>query len=147
MEMQNASRIPVRFAWSIPEKAQNIFSVRPQFGILRGNEKSHVTWTMIPNKLKKFETRVSCGISNAQETSAHSNSTESVNTVTLLGEGTEGEIVSDPSQLEFGTVCIGKTYTQTLTLLNQAAGVLAYDLDPVFASGESVEEIPTVEIS
>ena len=147
MEMQNASRIPVRFAWSIPEKAQKIFSVRPQFGILRGNEKSHVTWTMIPNKLKKFETRVSCGISNAQETSAHSNSTESVNTVTLLGEGTEGEIVSDPSQLEFGTVCIGKTYTQTLTLLNQAAGVLAYDLDPVFASGESVEEIPTVEIS
>ena len=69
MEMQNASRIPVRFAWSIPEKAQKIFSVKPQFGILRGNEKSHVTWTMIPNKLKKFETRVSCGISNAQETS------------------------------------------------------------------------------
>ena len=149
MEIQNASRIPVRFAWSIPDKAQGIFSVEPQFGILRGNEKSQVTWTMIPNKLKKFETRVSCGVTSAQEASVGTSRAESVNTVTLLGEGTEGEIVSDPRQIDFGTVCIGKRYTQTLTLLNQAAGVLAYDLDPVLSSGSTValEDVPSVEIS
>ena len=148
MEIQNASRIPVRFAWSIPDKAQGIFSVEPQFGILRGNEKSQVTWTMIPNKLKKFETRVSCGVTSAQEASVGTSRAESVNTVTLLGEGTEGEIVSDPRQIDFGTVCIGKRYTQTLTLLNQAAGVLAYDLDPVLSSGSTValEDVPSVEI-
>ena len=148
MEIQNASRIPVRFAWSIPEKAQSTFTVEPQFGIVRGNEKSHVTWTMIPNKLKKFEARVSCRITSAQEASANLDSAESVHAVTLLGEGTDGEIVSDPSQIDFETVCIGKRYTQTLTLLNQAAGVLAYDLECICTSKtDDVDEIPTVEIS
>ena len=148
MEVQNASRIPVRFAFEIPEKAQDLFAVEPQFGILQGNEKSSVRWTMIPNKVKKFESKVYCNIlGGLSEIEGMEMKPHERKRITLMGEGTEGAIVSDPESMDFATVCIGKKCTQTLTLLNQAAGVLAYDLEIVSSNGSDTSAVTISEAS
>ena len=46
--------------------------------------------------------------------------------VTVVGEGISGTIILDPTEISFDTVCIGQKVKKTLTLLNQADGILAY---------------------
>jgi hypothetical protein len=93
----NTSRVPVQYAWTIPDKFADILRVYPQSGVLRGNETAMATWEFAPNATKSFHIRASLHVTSRVD-DHHDHQTDLKKTLTLC----PATYPHDPSRKYFG---------------------------------------------
>ena len=138
LKIVNPSRIPVVFDWSVPERLAGNVIIQPAAGMLRGNESTSVQCIFAPTKKQKYQGKIQCQISSTRAGDQSADMTSRMN-VTVVGEGISGTITLDPTEISFDTVCIGQKVKKTLTLLNQADGILAYELEILDQDGHQID--------
>ncbi len=62
LTLQNASRVPVVFRWSVPKQWAHVVGVAPRGGLLQGNESASCTWSFFPRAVGDYSMRLQCSV-------------------------------------------------------------------------------------
>ncbi|KAL3152962.1 hypothetical protein ABBQ38_011992 [Trebouxia sp. C0009 RCD-2024] len=155
LTMQNTSRVPLVYQWTVPPHMRNSFAVQPQMGLLHGNQRQTLRWCFAPRDKATYDANMTCSFGSPQETTLGTPTpspglpqealqwdkpetsvsaiglrqglTEQVG-VRLVGQGTVGALTLEPSSIDFGTVAVGYPAVREITLLNQSGGNLCYSI-------------------
>eukprot|EP01060_Flectonema_neradi_P033496 TRINITY_DN5644_c0_g1_i4.p1 TRINITY_DN5644_c0_g1~~TRINITY_DN5644_c0_g1_i4.p1 ORF type:complete len:1741 (+),score=268.72 TRINITY_DN5644_c0_g1_i4:45-5225(+) len=133
--IENPCRIDLAYRWEVPTRYQNIVTIEPSDGILRGNEKKNIRVHFRPDKVKKyiFKIPVICG-------SAGIAGDEVQQQLTVIGEGITGALSVEPQDMELETIVAGDEVKKEFTLFNSTSADASYALGWVASDGCAIEE-------
>eukprot|EP00898_Chlorokybus_atmophyticus_P007757 jgi/Chlat1/7983/Chrsp7S07773 len=127
--MQNASRIPVAFDWVISRTMEDLISINPPSGIIRGNEAKQVVFALSPQESRRYSLRVPCALAMADNTAGPKEHNNNMRLhLSVLGEGTSGRVDIDPTRVDFGPVVVDTEAKRTVTVVNRSDGNLYYTI-------------------
>jgi hypothetical protein len=124
--VRNPAQIAVVYEWQIPPRLNKMLQIEPPSGLLKPLATKECSVTFVPNKAKKYELKIPCIVRSAafggavNEPSAH---------VTVLAEGSEGNVFFIPQMKDFKTVLVGKQAEAHVHIENTSSCSLYYLLD------------------
>jgi len=151
LPLHNPTRVPVAFAWDLPEPAQALLRPTPLSGVIPGGESLDVEWAFAPRKARDYSLAVPLSMGAPQSSAVGGPAMGSEKAVLrVVGQGTAGgvRVVSGPADL--GTVRIGDARQGSVSVVNESQGVLQYLAVPfrVLADGsEALERGGQLEVS
>lgn len=135
----NSGAVPANFEWQIPDKYENIFYIKPEYGFLQAGERRSVEFSFFPKKRKLYYCKVHCVYAAVLEKAFVQDNTHLIEGVTsnelnefllvVNGAGISQSISITPGKLDYGTVLTGFPYKQTFTLFNPSVGNLRFLLE------------------
>ncbi|KAL5489479.1 hypothetical protein EMCRGX_G018573 [Ephydatia muelleri] len=132
----NASRLPVRFEWKIPEEAMGVLAVEPANGIIDPGEIQKHQWRFCPLKKGSYAFRASIqGTFSGDPKGNHPLVKKFKGILSLMGEGCLGTMKCDPAHLECPTMVVGTSWPCPLSLINTGPCTLHYRLFVVEEKG------------
>lgn len=116
--VKNRSRVPVEFQWRIPKRFRQILSVEPERGMLRGNERTLVTWTFAPSAARKFD--MDCVLFSRSIWPSPGILYENRSILTVHATGSTSCVEFSNSQVDLGTVLAQASSERSLGVTNHA---------------------------
>jgi hypothetical protein len=157
--VRNNSRLPLRFAVSLPSQAAGILSVHPTKGMLKGNEEAVITIAFAPRAPTEYSFRArvivnaiggeSPRVIDARQIgkASHVDPHQRLS-FAIVAPGGSGAIVFDPKQAATPVQLVKTTETKSMIIENVSMTDLEYRLfysykyhPDVGASGESLDSV------
>ncbi|KAI8813741.1 hypothetical protein BJ742DRAFT_377453 [Cladochytrium replicatum] len=130
---RNNSRIYLDFQWRIPKFYVNLVSIFPASGRLAPNATIVMRCTFAPSAAKDWVLKIPCHYVHQDDSSASAITDHEVShrrtSLTVIGEGIMGRIVSIPPVLEFGPTLVNAVTEREITLWNQSECDMEYYLE------------------
>ncbi|KAJ3300829.1 hypothetical protein HK104_000022 [Borealophlyctis nickersoniae] len=133
---RNTSRISVHFEWHIPLQYASFVSIEPTSGTLLPNKTMDLMCTFAPNSAKNWVLKLPCYYSHetdgGQATQSHEGSPDFSNrrsTLTVVGQGTHGRVVADPSVINLDAILVNTIVERDLVLYNPCDCDVFYTLE------------------
>ena len=123
--VENSSRVPLLYDWSLSKSAAAIVDVTPSSGCLRGNERIEARWKFAPVSVGGATVSAplivrSLGASRGEVAQRCR--------LTILAEGTEKQVSIEPGSIDFGTFLVGTTSSRGIMIVNAGDCDLVYRL-------------------
>ena len=119
-ELENPSRIPVKFSIAVPGgQSDKIVVIEPCQGVLRGCERRAVKATFRPTAVKQYEIKIPI-TAEAEHAPADVEPVVHRQVFHAVGEGLVGVVAVEPLEVQFGTVLVGADAHKTITVFNSS---------------------------
>ncbi|KAK7484650.1 hypothetical protein BaRGS_00024058, partial [Batillaria attramentaria] len=140
--IKNVSRIPLRFEWRMKHTDARQLKVHPDCGLIPPNESQTQTWSFIPTEVKKFVMKPSLVVWGQGFGSNTSGGKKKEFPIRVVAEGALGSIQADQTYYDFGDVVVGSSATKHITIYNNSACSLMYQLHvDLSVDGPSAEDV------
>ncbi|XP_062972842.1 cilia- and flagella-associated protein 65 [Elgaria multicarinata webbii] len=126
--IKNCTRLSMLFRWKIQQSDKKLLSVQPAEGTILPNEALAQTWTFTPGEQIKYLLRSWVTVWRDQEILEDKTPKSVRYVLRVIGEGSFGTLTAQEAQVDVGNILVGSTQTCQLTLLNNGACSLKYDL-------------------
>ncbi|ORX51756.1 hypothetical protein BCR36DRAFT_287578 [Piromyces finnis] len=123
---KNISNIKLYYKWKIPNNYKNIIIISPIHGEIKPNEIVKMKCIFIPSSIKNWTIRIPCYYSSLND--AFNETSETVkeeyqnlvkrSTLTVLGQGIIGNIISDQMSIDYGAVLINTDNEKEFRITN-----------------------------
>ena len=127
--VQNASLVPVKYVWRIPQSHEGVFSIEPAGGVLGPNQRAVHTWLFSPTEAKMYPCRIPVIILDEGErptTAGGMNVAQ--DSAVMVAEGTVGLLTSTPDTVLVQDSLAGKPVDRVVTLFNPGTTSVRYML-------------------
>ncbi|ORX76894.1 hypothetical protein BCR32DRAFT_295949 [Anaeromyces robustus] len=137
---RNISNIKLYYKWKIPNNYKNIAIISPMQGIINPNEIVTMNCIFIPSSIKNWTIRIPCYYSSDINVlnDAFNENSETIkeeyqnlvkrSTLTILGQGIIGHIVSDQTNIDYGAILINTNNEKEFRITNPSKCDMEYDI-------------------
>ncbi|GBG24646.1 Cilia- and flagella-associated protein 65 [Hondaea fermentalgiana] len=127
VSVRNRSRVPLEFEWRVPKRFRSVLSVEPSRGLLRGNERTLVTWDFAPRALRAYE--MDCVLFSRSIWPRPGIATESRSILSIHGSGSTSCVAFTEMQVDLGTVLAQASSIRDIGITNHADCEVAVKFD------------------
>ncbi|KAI9203276.1 uncharacterized protein BJ171DRAFT_600142 [Polychytrium aggregatum] len=129
--VRNDSRIHVNFEWRVPKQYSSLVTITPVRGRLSPNSTETLTCTFTPMSVKNWTLKLPCYYYHESPDSETiiKESGPRRTTLTVIGQGTLGRIVSEPKDIDFGAILVNTVVEKEIVLFNRCECDVVYSLE------------------
>jgi hypothetical protein len=116
LNLCNSTNIEVKYEWRVPEQLSDLISVSPLSGVLKPNDVVGINCYFTPQTVKHYIMKICCHYSSNGDVDNEIMFRKA--NLTIMGQGVKGNIVSEDSNIDFGSILVNHEHIKPIIIKN-----------------------------